>query len=229
MDKKVVIVDVLRASTSIVTALAHGAKKVIPVRTPGEARKMAESLSNESTLLCGERQSVKINGFDLGNSPREYSENAVYGKVLVFTSTNGSRAILNVKEADQILIGGFINMRAIVQMLASDDKDSLVFCSGHQDGFSLEDVVCAGMIVDGLKKNIPEGEYLITDEALASCLLYERFANDLESMVIHSYWGKYLTDLGMGDDLPQCVSVDAFDLIPVLKGSALVNETHMDG
>jgi len=220
------VVDVLRASTSIVTALAHGARKVIPVETPKEAEEMAKALPAETVLLCGERESVRLPGFDLGNSPMEYKEDIVRDKELIFTSTNGSRTMLKAQTADDVFVGGFVNMSALIRRLTADDKDSLIACSGHNGGFCLEDGVCAGMIVDRLKKEMPQDAMEIGDEALAAWVLYEYYDNELQRMVEESFWGKQLIDNGMGDDLPICVSIDLYDVVPVLRGKALVHDKN---
>ena len=222
--KRIVVVDVLRASTSIVTALAHGARKVIPVETPKKAKKMAKTLPAGSVLLCGERESVRLPGFDLGNSPREYKEDIVRDKVLLFTSTNGSRTLLKAQTAHDVLVGGFVNMGALIRRLVSDDKDTLIACSGYNGGYCLEDSVCAGMIVDRLKKEMPQDAIEMGDEGLAGYVLYQYYDNKLQRMAEESFWGKQLIDKGLGDDLPLCVSVDSCNVVPVLRGEALVHD-----
>lgn len=222
--KRVVVVDVLRASTTIITALARGAKKMYPLATPEEVKERARSFSKNEILLCGEREGIRISGFDLGNSPREYKECVVRGKVLFFTSTNGSRMLAKARGAGEILIGSFVNMAALIRRLDSNEKDCLVACSGHNGGFSLEDGVCAGMIVDRLKNEMPQHSIEMGDEARAAMILYRRFADDLENMARQSSWGKHLTELGFVDDLPVCTSVDLHNIVPVLKGEELVLE-----
>ncbi len=224
--KRIVVVDVLRASTSIVTALAHGARKVIPVETPEKAKETAKAMPKNTALLCGERESVRLPGFDLGNSPEEYKEDIVRDKVLIFTSTNGSRTLLKAQAADEVFMGGFVNMSALIRRLIADDKDSLIACSGHNGGFCLEDGVCAGMIVDRLKKEMPQDAIDMGDEGLAGYVLYQYYDNKLHKMMEESFWGKQLIDNGMGDDLPICVSIDLYDVVPVLRGGALVHDKN---
>ena len=114
--KSVVVIDVFRASTTIITALANGAESVIPLRTPKEARDLKSSFSNGNALLCGERKGICIDGFDFGNSPREYSRENVQGKILLFTSTNGSQMITKAKVWGEIIfIAGFVNHSAVFQ------------------------------------------------------------------------------------------------------------------
>ena len=107
--KTVIVIDVLRASTSIATALAYGAKRVIPCSSIDEARNIAKSEGPQNVLLCGERSGKKIPGFDIGNSPLHYANDSVQDKTIVFTSTNGSQMINNMKNGDQVIIGSFVN------------------------------------------------------------------------------------------------------------------------
>lgn len=222
--KRVVVIDVIRASTTIITALAHGAEGVLPLRTPGEARRKAKEYAQGKTLLCGERQSVRIPGFDLGNSPGEYNNSVIRDKVLLYTSTNGSQMLVKVGGAKEIFVAGFVNLEAVVRRLGSSEGDCLIACSGTDGKLSLEDAVCAGMIVVGLGKMLGEDTLELSDEAIAVTVLYEYFAHDLLVMAGESTQGKYLIELGMEHDLPFCINVDSYDVVPVLRDGMLVNE-----
>lgn len=222
--KSVIVVDVLRASTTIITALANGGEKIIPFATVEDVRESAKAYSRDRVLLCGERQSVRIPGFDLGNSPREYDDSVVQGKILLFTSTNGSQMLIKATGAAEVNIAGFVNIGSVVERLIQKKRDCVIACAGHEGGFSLEDGVCAGMIVSEAKQGRTGGSIRLSDEALAAAILYEHFANDLQGMIKKSFWGEYLTRIGLGDDLPLCASVNSYDLVPVLQNGVLVKK-----
>ena len=222
--KSVIVVDVLRASTTIVTALANGSEKIIPFATVEDVQESVKAYSRDIVLLCGERQSIRIPGFDLGNSPREYDDSVVRGKILLFTSTNGSQMLIKATGAVEVNIAGFVNIGSVVERLIQKKRDCVIACAGHDGGFALEDGVCAGMIVSEARKRCADGSIQMDDEALAAVILYEYFANDLQGMIKKSFWGEYLTQIGFGDDLPLCASVNRYDLVPVLQNGNLVKK-----
>ena len=222
--KRVVVIDVIRASTTIITALAHGAEGVLPLRTPEEARRKVKEYPQGKTLLCGERESVRIPGFDLGNSPREYNNSVIRDRVLLYTSTNGSQMLVKVGGAEEILVAGFVNLEAVVRRLGLREGDCLIACSGTDGKFSLEDAVCAGMIVVGLRRMLGEDTLELSDEAIAVTVLYEYFADDLLGMAEESTQGKTLIALGMEPDLSYCITVDSYDVVPLLRDGMLINE-----
>jgi 2-phosphosulfolactate phosphatase len=144
--KTVVVIDVLRATTTIIHALAAGAKEVIPLLEVEEARELAAKLPGR-VVLGGERGGKQIEGFDLGNSPREYTPDAVGGKTLVFTTTNGTRAMLRCRQARRILIAGFVNFSAVCRELGDEDQIEIV-CAGTDGHVTREDTLLAGAIVE---------------------------------------------------------------------------------
>ena len=150
--KVVVIIDVLRATTTILTAFANGCKKVIPVLTPAEAIEVKDTIIDTFPLLGGERQGIKINGFDLGNSPSEYTREVVQGRNIVLTTTNGTKALRGVKGTGSIFIGAFSNISALCRACHKVGEDIILVTSGRAGSFSLEDLVCAGMIVSKLRE-----------------------------------------------------------------------------
>ena len=222
-NRRVVVIDVLRASTSIVTALANGAKKVIPFLTPEEAKAEASKLGPGRALLCGERDFVRIPGFDLGNSPAEYTEKAVRDKIILYTSTNGSQVLVGVKDAAEVMLGGFINIGGVVDRIGSGGMDITIACSGSEGAFSLEDTVCAGMIVHRVSQNSGMDAVTLSDEARAAAILYARFSDDLEAMLFECKHGRILESMGMGSDLPLCARVDVSAVVPVFLGGALIH------
>jgi 2-phosphosulfolactate phosphatase len=214
--KSVVVIDVLRASTTIVTALANGSKAVIPFADPEEAREASGRYPVSARLLCGERNGLRIEGFDLGNSPSEYSEARVKGKTLLYASTNGSPMIQRAR-AGRVSVAGFVNISAVVNRLDSG-ADCRIACSGREGGFSIEDAVCAGMIADRLASRGAE----LDDSGRAGMALYGFFAGRLDEMIRGSDHGRYLTRLGMGNDLDDAIRVDHLNVVPLLQDGELV-------
>ena len=137
-----IVVDVVRATSTIVEALANGAEAIYPAGTPEDAVNLANSLGRDRALVCGERKGLKVDGFDLGNSPREYGPDVVEGKDLVFTTTNGTRAFLAVAEASRIVSASFLNLSAAAGVM-SDSPRVIVLCAGRSDVFSMDDMRCS--------------------------------------------------------------------------------------
>ena len=219
-DKNVVVIDVLRATTTLVTALENGAESVIPVATPEEALEKKPSSSTEHVLLCGERGGIKCPGFDLGNSPREYTSDRVAGKRIIFTSTNGSRMMLMAKPARRIFLGAFINGRACAGRLADSGRDCLIACAGDNGRFSLEDAVCAGMIIEFLRESAPS--IALDDEAIAAEILYKAYAGDIPALLKNTVHGRRLAAIGFEEDLEFCAAENATDALPVLMNGELI-------
>src|SRR5207247_8404779 len=145
-----VVIDVLRATTTIVHALAAGCAAVIPCAEVDEAKKIAAALRPGKVLLGGERGGKLIRGFDLGNSPREYTAKACKKATLVFTTTNGTRAVLRAAEAERVLIAAFVNYSAVCELLRTDARPVHIVCAGCDGAPALEDTLLAGALVDFL-------------------------------------------------------------------------------
>lgn len=216
-NKIVVVVDVLRASTCIITAFAHGAGGLIALKEPDEVKKMAVQLWEQQPLLCGEREGVALPGFNLANSPSEYTQEQVAGKLLLYTSSNGSQLMVKARQAARTVIASFINQQAVVQLLRKAEESICIACSGREGAFSLEDTACAGMIVEGLKDTFP-----INDSAHMAHVLYQHHANDLHGLLVHSLHGKYLASLGLHEDLAFASQVDRYSVVPELIGDRFV-------
>lgn len=142
----VVIIDILRATTSMCVAMANGAKSIIPVADIHEAREYKRN----GYLVAAERNGEKVEGFDFGNSPHSFSAEAVQDKTIIFTTTNGTRCIDIASEsgAEQIIIGSFLNLNSVADMLKSSDRDLFLFCAGWKDKFNLEDTLFAGALAE---------------------------------------------------------------------------------
>lgn len=220
-EKTVVVIDVLRASTTIAAALHNGAREIIPVTTVEAAMKIVGNLFGDVTLLGGERGGRKIEGFHLGNSPREYTEEKVKGKAIVFSTTNGSRAIVKARYARELIVCGFVNMSLVQQFLSKPARDVVILCSGRGGNFSLEDAVCAGMLIHKLKADYDTKEILCDDAGAASLALYKHYGKALEKMLARCEHGEYLADIGFADDLHVCADVDSIPVIPQLRSNVI--------
>jgi 2-phosphosulfolactate phosphatase len=216
-DKNVVVLDVLRASSTITVALNNGAREVIPVASIESAVKISGSLFGEVTLRGGERNGKTIEGFNLGNSPLEYSEAAVKGKSIIYCTTNGSVAMAKSRYARALIIGSFLNLTTVVDFIKEENKDFLFLCAGRINTlgfFSLEDAVCAGMMIQKLMK-IESLELNLSDSAKAAHALYKSFGRSILKMLKTSEHGKFLIEIGFTDDLKICAAVDSVPVLPV--------------
>jgi len=213
--RQVVVIDVLRSCSSIATALRNGAAKVIPVETVEEAKRLAETLDRKSRLLCGERDGRKVSGFDLGNSPREYTRERVEGATLVFASTNASPLMTaTLGGMDQLLLA-YVNLGAIAQAVLHDGRDVAVACAGRHGAFSLEDTACAGALIRRLTDSGAGPEL---NDAAAFALAFDRdYGATPEAVLRRSDHGRYLMTLGFEEDLPVCSAVDSVPVVPRLR------------
>jgi 2-phosphosulfolactate phosphatase len=219
-SKTVVVIDVLRATSVIVHALSHGAIEVVPVTTVEEATRLVRTFPPGSTLLGGERGSRKVQGFDFGNSPGECSPERVKGKRVVLTTTNGTKAFHSVAVAENVLVGSFLNGTATAERCLRLDRDILIFPSGDEGAFSLEDVVCGGMLIDLMAKkcHTPIG---LTDASSSAGILYQRFKRNLLEALRLSKHGRDLEAMGLGEDLFYCARTDLTDLVPTFRDGVI--------
>lgn len=214
--KLVVMIDVLRASSTIVTALANGCRGFIPILSPDQAKKKAQQFEKEGVLLGGEREGTKIEGFDLGNSPREYKKEAVKDKTIIFSTTNGVKTLEMVKSAYEIIIGSFLNLQAVCDYCTNYKGAILIICAGRESKFSLEDTACAGMIINFLRDVFPVACREV-DANLTARLLYGRFGNNILEILRTSQHGRYLESIGLGGDLKFCSQLDFFNIVPIFR------------
>lgn len=214
-DKTVVVIDALRATSTMIVAFENGCSAFIPVATVEEAKKLAAWRNDPQLLLGGERRALPVEGFQLGNSPRDYRPEKVKGKVVVMTTTNGTRALLAAGKAKEVFIGAFLNLSALCRRLREAGREVLIACSGEKDLFCLEDVVCGGAIVSLMEK---DGlAVLKSDSALAAKILYEYFAEDIYGMLAACEWGQYLERMGLGKDVRICAQIDSSKLVPIYR------------
>lgn len=217
--KTTVVIDVLRASSTIITALSNGAKEIVPVGTVEFAVKVSGGIFGGQTLLGGERNTKKIEGFALGNSPSEYTKEIVSGKAIVFYSTNGSRAIVKAKYSANLFICSFNNLKTLAKHLRKLNEDVIVLCAGNNNFFSLEDSVCAGMLISELIAGAKKAE--LTDASTSALTLFKSFGKNIFKMLSETDHGQLLITNGFEEDLKACAELDSTDVIPFYSGNVL--------
>ncbi|MEW5930864.1 MAG: 2-phosphosulfolactate phosphatase [Gemmatimonadota bacterium] len=222
-DRVVVIIDVLRATTTIVEAIAAGAKAIYPVGSIEEALRLANTLGRDQVLLCGERKCLPIEGFDLGNSPPEFTAERVGGRTLVMSTTNGTTAMALAAGAARVLIASPLNLSAVVDELARADAEPVLVCSGRERHFGLEDAVFAGEVARRLMAARP-GEWEQNDGARAALALAERFELD-EALFASTVAGRNITAAGLADDLAFCAQLDRHSVVPVLQDRQITSSS----
>ena len=212
----VAIIDVLRASTSIAVALANGARAVVPLDTSEEVVTRAKTFARSEVRLAGEQKMLPIPGFDFGNSPREFTSDAVGGKTVLICTTNGTRAVTAVQGARDVVIASYVNFTAVLTLLRMalrGGADVAIVCAGRNRQFSLEDAACAGRFVDHVTSGLTSVE--LNDAALAARLIDRTYGDDLAGLFLASAHGRALDDAGFGEDLPVCAAVDAYGVVPI--------------
>jgi 2-phosphosulfolactate phosphatase len=231
--KTAVVIDVLRATTTIVHALAAGASQVVPCLEVEDARRVAADTLGQ-VVLGGERGGLPIPGFDLGNSPADYTPARVGGKTVVFTTTNGTRAMQHCRSARRVLIGGFVNFSAICRDLVDDSNVALV-CAGTDGHVTREDTLFAGAVVHELASSVPplplgegrgEGagtsKFCLNDQAeiaadaWRACASHLTGHNLLGSALRASRGGRNLIETGQENDIDLAAQIDRFDIVPEL-------------
>lgn len=215
-DKLVVVIDVLRATSCICTALHYEVGMILPVASVNEAKEY----QNKGFLVAAERQAQKVEGFDLGNSPFEYMEPHLKGKIIVFTTSNGTTAIRAAIDAYKLAIGSLLNLTVLCNWIKNHPHDVLLLCAGWKDFFNLEDTLCAGAIVQKLENSgafEPEG-----DSALAARSLYEKASPDLYGFLENSSHFNRLSKLNLEKDMRYCLTPNTAPVVPLLEGKYLV-------
>ena len=214
----VAVIDVLRASTSIATALANGARAVIPLESSDEVVTRAKAFERSDVRLAGERRMLPIPGFDFGNSPREFTRETVEGKTVLMTTTNGTPAITNTQGARDVVIASYVNYTAVLTMLRTalrGGTDIAIVCAGRDRQFALEDAGCAGRYVNNVSKRMAS---IVLNDAAQSCGLIDRkYGDQVQRLFEASEHGRALRDAGFGDDLAACAAIDSYPVIPLYQ------------
>jgi 2-phosphosulfolactate phosphatase len=213
-ERVVVVFDVLRATSCIVTALANGARAVVPVLTPQQGKRVRQEYGGEA-LLCGERRGVKIPGFDLANSPREFTRKVVQGKTLVMTTTNGTRAIKCVSGARCVIMGALHNLSAVGRVVSKVPQLWLV-CAGTKGAVSIEDVAAAGALIRCIQTGSHGEQLMLTDAAHLALSTFQANKHTLAELLRNGAHGRYLAKLGFEDDIRDCAQADTTNVVPVM-------------
>jgi len=216
-DKTVVVIDMLRATSVIITAMNSGCKGVIPVLTVDEASEIVRNTKGEF-MLGGERNALKIEGFHYSNSPLEYTRESIEGKTLVMTTTNGTKAIKGCQGASNVLIGAMINAMAIAKRIVELNKDVVIVNAGTYGEFSIDDFLCSGYIIDCVLKLV---EVELTDVAVTSHYIYKN-NEDIHSFIKYASHYKRITELGLLSDLEYCSTKDIIDIVPEYRDGIIV-------
>lgn len=219
-----VMIDVLRASTVICTALANGAKEIVPFADVEKAQAEKPRIGSDA-LLCGEREGVRLPGFDLGNSPSEYTPEMVSGKSLFYASTNGSVALTQAPPSVTTIVAGFVNLTGAAEAIDKVGLTTLIVCAGREGGFSLEDAVCAGALIAKLWE-VSEHAEPATDSAYAAQAMWDRYKADPAMALWQSDHGKFLISLGFDSDLAICAATDSIAVVPEMRGGRLIASSH---
>ena len=230
--KTVVLVDVLRSCSTITTALAHGARAVVPAGDLIEAGRIAAGLDPETSLRGGERSGKPIDGYDVGNSPLEYSSEHVAGKTILLTTTNGTALFALARRASSAVAGCFLNAGRVVDFLrreladtardAQDDEpaQAAIVCAGQGGHIALEDVLCAGMLLHRLwGDDVPAD---LSDGAHIALAQYRHDRHRLARALYGCTHTQRLIELGYGDDVAYCAGLDKLPVLPRYKDSRLV-------
>jgi 2-phosphosulfolactate phosphatase len=214
-ERVAVVIDVLRASSTIITALHNGCREVIPLIDIEEAINLSKNYERGAFLLGGERNAQKIEGFDLSNSPYEYTRDVVKGRTVLITTTNGTRAIRKAGEAKEVIIGGFLNVGAVTRYIGQRDEDVAFICAGTEGKFSLDDILAVGAMLDALQNM---GKPLEMDDLGLVCLqMYSSHKQDLRKVLERTYHYRNLVRAGFESDVDYCIQLNLLPTIPVYR------------
>ena len=214
----VVVIDVLRASSTIAAALANGARNIIPFESTEEAIARSKAFERGEVRLAGERKMRAVPGFDFGNSPLEFTRASVEGKTVLFSTTNGTGALVAIQGARDVVVGAYVNFTAVLTLLraaARGGTDVTILCAGRDRQFSLEDLACAGRFVRHVLDRHPDAA--LDDGAVAALHVERAYGDDLQRLFLDSAHGRALRDAGFVEDLRFCGTLDSHPVIPVYQ------------
>lgn len=212
----VAVIDVLRASTTIAVALSNGARHVVPLESSEEVVTRSKTFERSDVRLAGERKMVAIPGFDLGNSPLEFTPEAIEGKTVLMTTSNGTAALIGVQGARDVVVASYVNLSPVAAMLRAalrGGTDVAIICAGRERHFSLEDAACAGRLTRSIVKRLTT--VTLNDAAQAAVMVDRKYADHLDRLFADSVHGQALAEAGFGEDLRVCADVDSYPVVPV--------------
>jgi 2-phosphosulfolactate phosphatase len=218
-NKIVVVIDMFRATSVIVTALSNGCKEVIPYLTVEETLEHAKKLNRKDYILGGERRAIKIEGFDLSNSPLEYTETIIKDKAVLMTTTNGTKTLTKSTSAKRILIAAMINAKAVAKRLIEINEDVVIINAGTNGNFSMDDYICSGYIINEMlteQKNLE-----LTDIAKTANMIYEKNP-DIISYVKEATHYSVMKSLKLDNDIEYCTKKNIVDIVPEYKNKKIM-------
>ncbi len=211
----VVVTDIFRATSCMVTGFAYGVQSIIPVATVEECKEFQD----RGYVAAAERNAEKVDGFDLDNSPFSFMDDRLVGAKIAMTTTNGTLSITKAKkDAVKVIVGAFLNLQAVVAYLREQPYDVLVLCAGWKGRPNLEDTLFAGAVVDALKDDY----FVAEDSAILSMRAYEHSKDNMALYLSNSSHVRRLQRLGINKDIKYCLQRDLYDVVPVLRGNELV-------
>ena len=218
-DQVVVVIDVLRATSTIITALYNDCKEVIPAIEIEEVINMSRNYEKNSYLLCGERNIQAIDGFHLSNSPLEYKREQVEGKTLLFTTTNGTKAIRKAVDAREVIICSIINVDPTTEYILEKDNDVVFICAGTDGKFSLDDIVTAGAVISRIKEKKDSVE--LSDLAIVAATMYESGKDNLHDLLKDSVHYKRMLLSNLEEDIKYCLSLNAAPVVGLYQDGVI--------
>lgn len=215
------VIDVLRATSTIVEAMANGARNVYPTATIEDAVRLAQTLGRSEVLLCGERRSRPVEGFDLGNSPFEFTADVVRDKTVVMATTNGTPALLTGSTADRCYVASFLNISAVASALVEAELPIVLLCAGREGRFSLDDALCAGALIRHLRTRRTERTRM-NDAALAVSALEKRYRAHLAGVIARTSAARQIVDAGLAGDIAYCMMENRHAVVPVMSDRQVI-------
>jgi 2-phosphosulfolactate phosphatase len=214
--RTVFVIDILRATSTMCAALSHGAKAIIPVDSTEEALRLAQTIGSTDVLLAGEKNCMRIPGFQLGNSPLEMTESVVRGKTIILTTSNGTKALLACQGAGSVYPAAAVNLTAAAEKAREameSDHHLLIVCAGRNAAFSLDDAYCAGRLAAAVFGDSKPRRGL-NDAGLACLDLVRRYGDRWERPLALSRAGRELIKLGFQGDVRDAARLDAYPVLP---------------
>lgn len=223
-NKTVVVIDTLRATSTIITALYNGCEQIYPVESVEQAVDLAYQMREHNVLLGGERNAEKVQGFDLGNSPLEYTRRSIDGSTIILTTTNGTQAMHKAIYGKIVYMGALINGVTVASALLQSPSDIVLLCAGTDGKYSMDDVITAGYIIYRLRGFGSAKEFELDDLSATALQLYKIKKDNLFKELSMCTHYNTLKDLGLQEDLEFCLKRDTIRILPVMKDGRIIVE-----